>query len=122
MDVLTSGDLILDVDPHNRKAHVYKLDLPFRVELTPTETRLLLYLWRNSERLIPYRKVLYDVWGNHYVRGNLYIRILTLRKKLQCLNAAKTIQTHRKVGYIYSPPGSTKGNRRASDLRALEYI
>ena len=66
--------------------------------------------------------MLYDVWGRYYTRGNVYNYIEQLRKRLRRLDAAKTIKTDRQVGYIYSPPVSSKANCRASDIRSLEYF
>ena len=102
MDVFTSGDLILAVNPHNKKGGLSRKGQ--LVQLTPIETRLLLYFWRHSGRTLSYRKILYDVWGCHYVRSNLTVCVFNLRKKLHRFNADNSLLTIREVGYRYSPP------------------
>ena len=62
------------------------------------------------------------MWGRYYTRGNVYTYIEQFRKRLRRLGAAKTIKANRQVGYVYSPPDSSKANRRDSDMRSLEFF
>lgn len=101
MDVRSSGELILAVDSQNNRAYLALKGT--QVSLTPTETRLMLYLCEHSDRILPYRKILHDVWGRHYVPSNLSYSVSILRKKMRELGAANQIITNKFSGYMYSP-------------------
>lgn len=55
------------------------------VRLTPTEQRLLTYLFRNSDRVVPHDELIREVWGpqENPDRRLLKLYILYLRRKLE---------------------------------------
>lgn len=56
-----------------------------RVSLTPTEYRLLVYLIRNSGRVISFTQILENVWGEEYMDSPNYVHVYIshLRQKLE---------------------------------------
>jgi len=77
------------------------------VQLTPTEFSLLQVLARDAGRVITYRQLLRQVWGNEYVDDVQYVRVFMkqLRKKLeQDPNRPKLLVTTPGVGYRLKPP------------------
>lgn len=80
------------------------------VELTPTESRLLMYLVSRRGRIIPHRELLVNVWGPEY--GNevkyLSVYIRYLRQKVEDdPSRPRYIRTRWKVGYYFVSDGST---------------
>ena len=70
------------------------------IKLTSTEYRLLTLLAKNVGRVVTYRKLLQEVWGEDYTDEIDYLRIyvLRLRKKLED-EASQMILTESGVGY-----------------------
>ncbi len=84
------------------------------VPLTPTESRLLLYLVSHRGRVIPHQELLNHVWGPAYAdeTGYLSVYIRYLRQKIEDDPAnPRYIRTRWRVGYYFatngSPPGET---------------
>ncbi|WP_394620350.1 response regulator transcription factor [Lentzea sp. JNUCC 0626] len=97
-DVLTCGDLSLDVDSHvvRRGTRV--------VELSPTEFRLLHYLMRNSGRVLSKTQILDQVWSHDFDGdvGVVESYISYLRRKVDASDP-RLIHTVRGLGYMIRP-------------------
>jgi len=76
-----------------------------KVNLTPTETRLLLALVRQPGRIVPHRELLIDVWGPEYVDEVKYlgVYICYLRRKIEKdASHPQYILTKHRVGYSFT--------------------
>ena len=71
------------------------------VTLTPVEYHLLALLVKNRESIVPYDRIMSEVWGKSYAEDNKNIRIYIrrLRKKLQD-NPPQMIINKRGAGYM----------------------
>jgi two-component system, OmpR family, response regulator len=97
---LQVSDLILDEDLHEVWRGTTRLDL------TPTEFRLLRYLISNSPRVLPKSRILDHVWPYDF-NGNpnvLETYIGYLRRKIDTLGTP-LIHTIRGIGYVLREPG-----------------
>lgn len=75
-----------------------------RLELTPTEYKLLYHLVRNAGRVLPHGTLLAKVWGREYVDEVDYIRVYIrrLRDKLgDDPERPRYIRTERGLGYRF---------------------
>jgi two-component system KDP operon response regulator KdpE len=75
-----------------------------RLELTPTEYKLLYHLVRNAGRVLPHGTLLAKVWGREYVNEVDYIRVYIrrLRDKLgDDPDSPRYIRTERGLGYRF---------------------
>ena len=75
-----------------------------RLDLTPTEYKLLYHLVRNAGRVLPHETLLAKVWGREYVEELDYLRVYIrrLRCKLEADSERPTyILTERGVGYRF---------------------
>lgn len=97
-DTITHGSLILDM-----KSHRVTIDGQ-RIEMGPTEFRLLHFFMKNPERAYSRSQLLDHVWGdNVYVEERTVdVHIRRLRKALQLTNHDEFIQTVRGVGYRFA--------------------
>ncbi len=80
------------------------------VELTPTESRLLMYLVSRRGRIIPHRELLVNVWGPEYENEVKYLSVYIryLRQKVEDdPSRPRYIRTRWKVGYYFVSDGST---------------
>lgn len=97
---LDAGDFLINLKTH--QAFVRGAE----VKLTPKEFDLLVYLMRNSEKVITHRTILAAVWGGNFTEQNEYLRVFlgNLRKKIE-LNPSKPqhIVTEPWVGYRFNP-------------------
>ena len=105
---VTVGDLAVDYTVHEAKLK------GVRIELTPTEYKLLYHLLRNSGRILTHETLLSRIWGREYTNELDYLRVYIrrLRDKLGDDPAhPRYIRTERGIGYrfIASPPGETHG-------------
>ena len=77
--IFTEGNLVIDFDKYE-----VKVDSE-RVDLTPTEFRLLSVLARYRGRVLPHEFLLTEVWGPEYVGEIDYLRLYIsyLRRKLE---------------------------------------
>jgi DNA-binding response OmpR family regulator len=95
LDVLEVGSLVL-----NRKSRDVKREGQ-RIELTPKEYDLLLYLMENKNQVLSREQIISHVWGYDFVGDtnviDVYIRYV--RKKIEHHFKGKLIQTIRGVGY-----------------------
>jgi two-component system, OmpR family, KDP operon response regulator KdpE len=78
-----------------------------RLDLTPTEYKLLYHLVRNAGHVLEHGTLLAKVWGREYVDEVDYIRVYIrrLRDKLgDASDAPRYIQTERGLGYRFISP------------------
>lgn len=97
---LEAGDFLINLQTH--QAFVRGEEK----KLTPKEFDLLVYLLKNSEKVITHRTILAAVWGGNFTEQNEYLRVFlgNLRKKIE-LNPSKPqyILTEPWVGYRFNP-------------------
>jgi two-component system, OmpR family, KDP operon response regulator KdpE len=96
-----SGDL--EVDFASREARLRGE----RIDLTPTEYKLLYHLVRNAGHVLQHGTLLAKVWGRDYVDEVDYIRVYIrrLRDKLgDDPDQPRYIQTERRLGYRFLAP------------------
>jgi two-component system KDP operon response regulator KdpE len=83
-----------------------------RVDLTPTEYKLLYHLVRNAGHVLQHGTLLAKVWGREYVDETDYVRVYVrrLRDKLgDDPDHPRYIQTERRLGYRFLlPPPATE--------------
>jgi two-component system KDP operon response regulator KdpE len=75
-----------------------------RLDLTPTEYKLLYHLVRNAGHILPHATLLAKVWGREYVDEVDYVRVYMrrLREKLgDDADHPRYIRTERGVGYRF---------------------
>lgn len=78
-------------------------------KLTSTEFRLLAYLFRNADRVVPHEELIREVWGEHSTtdKRSLKLYILYLRRKIeQDPDTPVYLKTAWGVGYRFQPPVS----------------
>ncbi len=83
------------------------------VTLTPTESRLLLYLASRQGKVISHQELLTQVWGPAYndAVGYLSVYIRYLRQKIEDDPAKpRYIRTRWRVGYYFAVNGTAEGN------------
>jgi two-component system KDP operon response regulator KdpE len=96
-----SGDLEIDFAKHEARLAGTRLDL------TPTEYKLLYHLARNAGHVLEHGTLLAKVWGREYVDEVDYIRVYIrrLRDKLgDSSDSPRYIQTERGLGYRFIAP------------------
>jgi two-component system KDP operon response regulator KdpE len=96
-----SGDLEVDFERQEARLHGERLDL------TPTEYKLLYHLVRNSGHVLQHGTLLAKVWGREYVDEVDYIRVYIrrLRDKLgDDPDHPRYIRTERGLGYRFIAP------------------
>jgi two-component system KDP operon response regulator KdpE len=97
-----SGDLEVDFAKHEARLHGVRLNL------TPTEYKLLYHLVRNAGHVLKHGTLLAKVWGREYIDEVDYIRVYIrrLRDKLgDDADSPRYIQTERGLGYRFIAPG-----------------
>ena len=73
-------------------------------ELTPTEFNLLVYLMKNTGKVLPHRAILKHVWGPEYGEEAEYLRVYIgrLRQKIEVDPMhPKYLYTERGIGYRF---------------------
>jgi two-component system, OmpR family, KDP operon response regulator KdpE len=78
-----------------------------RIDLTPTEYKLLYHLVRNVGHVLQHGTLLAKVWGREYMDETDYVRVYVrrLREKLgDDPEHPRYIQTERRLGYRFLPP------------------
>jgi len=89
-----------------------------RVELTPTEFRLLACFIRNPGRVLSKEYLLSQVWGPEYVEALHYVKIYVrhLRRKIEdAPTRPRYILTERGVGYRFVPQAAS-GDRSSAPV------
>ncbi|HEY3334686.1 MAG TPA: response regulator transcription factor [Candidatus Limnocylindrales bacterium] len=97
-----SGDL--EVDFARQEARLRGV----RIDLTPTEYKLLYHLVRNAGHVLQHGTLLAKVWGREYMDETDYVRVYIrrLRDKLgDDPEHPRYIQTERRLGYRFLLPG-----------------
>ena len=97
-----AGDL--EVDFVRREARLRGV----RLELTPTEYKLLYHLVRNAGHVLQHGTLLAKVWGREYIDEVDYLRVYVrrLRDKLgDDADDPRYIRTERGLGYRFVAPG-----------------
>jgi DNA-binding response OmpR family regulator len=110
-------DQLIKLDPATREASARDQKL----KLSPKEFDLLMYLFRNRERVVPREELLSRVW-NYRVDLNLNSRtvdthVTRLRRKLQRVvgSDAAVIVAVAKIGYRYlGEPGKPAAKKKAT--------
>ena len=84
-----------------------------RINLTPTEFKLLYHLVRNAGRVLPQRTLLDRVWGENYDATPDYLKVYIsrLRAKLERAYGSQYIETVRGLGYRFVAPKDTTGRK-----------
>jgi two-component system, OmpR family, KDP operon response regulator KdpE len=93
-----AGDLEIDFTSHEARLHGE------RMELTPTEYKLLYHLVRNAGHVMQHGTLLAKVWGREYVDEVDYLRVYVrrLRDKLgDDPERPRYIRTERGLGYRF---------------------
>ena len=93
-----AGDLEVDFTAHEARLHGERL------ELTPTEYKLLYHLVRNAGHVLQHETLLAKVWGREYVDEVDYLRVYVrrLRDKLgDDPERPRYIRTERGLGYRF---------------------
>ncbi|MDO3410253.1 response regulator transcription factor [Saccharibacillus sp. CPCC 101409] len=97
---LSAGDLRLN----ERTREVFRADR--RIDLTPREFDLLVFLLRNQRQVLSREQLIREVWGYDYAGDtnivDVYIRYV--RKKIGEADTPELIQTVRGVGYVLKEP------------------
>jgi len=94
--IFDGGHLVIDPSAHQLTVRGE------RVDLTPTEYKLLLYLARNAGRVLTYSQILDGVWGPGYEDSltNVKVFIRQLRRKIEAdPGHPRYILTQRGSGY-----------------------
>ena len=101
--VLEEGDFRVDLDAHVAYCRDSEL------KLTPKEFDLLVFLARNSRKVVTHRKLLAAVWGAQSTEQPEYLRVFIgqLRKKIEEKASVSYILTEPWVGYRFEPEGVT---------------
>jgi two-component system KDP operon response regulator KdpE len=98
-NVLSDGDFEIDVAKHEIAVRGEA------VHLTPKEFDLLVFLFRNRDRVVTHRAILAAIWGGDFTEQTEYLRVFVgqLRKKIE-LDASQPqyIRTEPWVGYRFS--------------------
>ena len=96
--ILTNGNLRIDLVAQT----VTRKGEP--VTLTPTESRLLMYLARHQGRVVPHREMLINVWGPKYAEETKYLGVYVcyVRQKIEDdPSNPRYITTKHRVGYCF---------------------
>jgi two-component system, OmpR family, KDP operon response regulator KdpE len=110
--IFSFGDLIVDLDAHNVTL------AGRRVELSPTEYRLLVFLVQNRGRVVSHGEILKDVWASDFQDQLPYVKLYVryLREKLEAdPKHPQLIQTERGFGYRFAS-SPADGHRSTRDL------
>ncbi|MDO9057240.1 MAG: response regulator transcription factor [Sulfuricurvum sp.] len=99
VNVILCHEITLDIEHHL----VIKKGEPLK--LTPTEFNLLKYFILHRNQVLPYTRILKEIWGVGYQNEMQYLRtyINTLRKKIETDVARPTyIHTEMGIGYRFT--------------------
>ena len=95
-DILSVGDLVLDVTRHRAFRGTRRL------ELTPKEFSMLAFLMRRTGEVVTRRVICELVWQMHFDPGTnvVDVHIRRLRSKVDDLSEVKLVHTVRGMGYV----------------------
>ena len=96
---IEEGDFLIDVNAHSATIR------GALVHLTPKEFDLLVLFARNPGRVLTHKTILRAIWGLGAQDQPEYLRVLIagLRKKVECTEAPRYIQSEPWVGYRFEP-------------------
>lgn len=100
-DALRFGSLEISLDHHSVRKSGRKIDL------SPTEFRLLACLVREPGKVVSHRKLMAHVWGAEYVESRHYLRLYIryVREKLEDdPSSPRLILSEWGLGYRFQPP------------------
>jgi two-component system KDP operon response regulator KdpE len=92
------GEILAELDRHRVTVRGKEL------ELTPTEFNLLVYLMRNTGKVLSHRAILQNVWGTEYGGEAEYLRVYIgrLRQKIEIDPLKpKYLHTEHGIGYLF---------------------
>ena len=95
---IVRGDITVDMARHEVTVRGKIL------ELTPTEFNLLIYLMKNTGKVLPHRAILQNVWGPEYGEEAEYLRVYIgrLRQKIEIDPLQpEYLFTERGIGYRF---------------------
>jgi two-component system KDP operon response regulator KdpE len=98
---ITHGEISVDMARHEVTVRDEK------VNLTPTEFDLLVYLMEHAGKVLPHEAILKNVWGPEYGEETEYLRVYMghLRQKIEDEpNKPAYLLTERGIGYRFEPP------------------
>jgi len=78
-----------------------------RIDLTPTELRLLLYMAENTGRVLTHQQILERIWGPDYTENVDYVKLFVYRLRRKIETDPKRpdyIVTERGIGYRFVKP------------------
>jgi two-component system KDP operon response regulator KdpE len=81
------------------------------IHLTPTESRLLMYLVSQQGRIVPHKELLTSVWGPEYAEevGYLSVYVRYLRQKMEDdPSNPRYIRTRWRMGYFFAGNGTLR--------------
>jgi two-component system, OmpR family, KDP operon response regulator KdpE len=96
--VLSDGDVEIDLSQHEAKVRGQA------VHLTPKEFDLLVFLFRNRDKVVTHRAILAAIWGGNFTEQTEYLRVFVgqLRKKIEVdPSQPRYIRTEPWVGYRF---------------------
>ncbi len=95
---LVRGEIVADLERHTVTVRNQRLDL------TPTEFNLLVFLMENPGKVLSHRAILQNVWGPEYGEESEYLRVYIgrLRQKIEIdPGNPRLLRTARGVGYVF---------------------
>ncbi len=98
VEMLSDGDLEIDLAKHEASVRGKP------VHLTPKEFDLLVFLFRNRDRVVTHRSILAAIWGGDFTEQTEYLRVFIgqLRKKIEKdPSQPRYIRTEPWVGYRF---------------------
>lgn len=101
------SDNYLDIELTKGEVYIDGVD----ANLTSTEFRLLAYLFRNADRVVPHEELIQEVWGEHSTtdKRSLKLYILYLRRKIERNpDQPEYLKTAWGIGYRFHLPVPVK--------------
>ncbi len=98
INLMTCGDMMVNAEEHTVQKEGEML------KLTPTEFNLLRYFMVHRNQVLPYARILKEIWGVGYQNEMQYLRtyINSLRKKIESDPARpRYIRTEMGIGYRF---------------------
>lgn len=95
---LSQGEIVVDMERHEVQIRGKV------IEFTPTEFNLLVYLMKNSGKVLTHKAILRNIWGPEYGQEAEYLRVYIgrLRQKVEIDPIdPKYIRTERGIGYCF---------------------
>ncbi len=99
--LFANGELVIDAD------RLFVTRNGGRIDLTPTELRLLLFLAENVGRVLTHRQILDKVWGREYSDDVDYVKLFVyrLRRKIEPdPKNPRYVVSERGIGYRFVDP------------------